>query len=223
MSFIKISPGNTKLGAIPSVSLPAVLTCRTCDCQKKCYAKRLENLRPAVRKAYQNNLDVLQDDPGTYWREVEAAIMLSRFFRFHVSGDIPDKDYFEHMVEVAKRNPHCEILCFTKKFEIVNEYISEEYLAGIRGTTIHPTLCNMYENVVRAVIPDNLHIIFSAWVGLDSVNPFSLPVAHVRYRDGTTTASDNALECGGNCSDCAVTEGGCWSLKGGEEVVFNEH
>lgn len=223
MSSIKISPGNTKLGAIPSVSLPSVLTCRTCQCQKKCYARRLERLRPSVRQAYRTNLDVLQNDPHTYWREVEAAIMLSRFFRFHVSGDIPDEAYFRHMVEAARKNPHCQILCFTKKFEIVNEYISEEYLAGIRGTTIRPALCNMYENVVRAVIPDNLHITFSAWVGLDLVNPFSLPVAHVRYRDGTTTASEKAVECGGNCSDCAVTEGGCWSLKAGEEVVFREH
>ena len=40
--------------------------------------------------------------------------MLSRFFRFHVSGDIPNTTYLCRMVEVAKRNRHCEILCFTK-------------------------------------------------------------------------------------------------------------
>lgn len=200
LSSIKISPGNSKLGAIPSVSLPAVTTCRVCECQKKCYAKRLERLRPSVHKAYQNNLDILMKDPETYWREVEAAIMLSRFFRFHVSGDIPNLEYLQHMVDIAKRNQHCQILCFTKRYEFVNRYLED-------GGTF----------------PDNLHMIFSAWVGLDLVNPFSLPVAHVRYRDGSTTASDRAIECGGNCSDCAVTDGGCWSLGNGEEVVFNEH
>lgn len=200
MSTVKISPGNSKLGAIPSVSLPSVVTCGTCNCQKKCYARKVERLRPAVARAYRHNLEILQRDKETYWREIEATIMMSRFFRFHVSGDIPDIDYLRHMVDISVRNQHCQILCFTKRYEFVNHYLEDS-----------------------GIFPDNLHMIFSAWVGLDLVNPFSLPVAHVRYRDGTTTASENALECGGNCSDCAVTEGGCWSLKGGEEVVFNEH
>jgi len=77
--------------------------------------------------------------------------MTSRFFRFHVSGDVPDEEYFAKMVEVAARNQHCELLCFTKKYEIVNKFLA-----------------------FGGVIPKNLHIIFSAWVNLDMVNPFSL-------------------------------------------------
>ena len=79
MGIVKISPGNSKLGAIPSVSLPAIKTCRVCGCAEKCYAAKLERIRPSVREAYQHNLDVLKSDPDTYWREVEGAIMLSRF------------------------------------------------------------------------------------------------------------------------------------------------
>lgn len=130
--------------------------------------------------------------------------MLSRFFRFHVSGDIPDRDYLSRMSVIAKRNPHCEILCFTKKFEIVNEHIG--FLRSIGSD-----------------LPKNLHIVFSAWIGLEMVNPFSLPEAHVRYRDGSTTARTDAIECGGNCTECAIADGGCWTLKNGEQVVFNEH
>ena len=37
---IKISPGNSKMGAIPSVSLPAIKTCRDCKCKEKCYAAK---------------------------------------------------------------------------------------------------------------------------------------------------------------------------------------
>lgn len=198
---IKISSGNAKMGSIPSVSLPAGVTCRVdCDCQKKCYAKRLERLRKTVRDAYKQNYELLNHDSDTYWREVEASIMMSRFFRFHVSGDIPDNVYFAHMVEVAERNKHCEILCFTKKFDIVNQHLD-----------------------FGGIIPPNLHIVFSAWKGLKMDNPYLLPEAHVRYRDGYTTASNNAKECGGNCTECAITEGGCWTLKNGEQVVFNEH
>jgi hypothetical protein len=200
MSTVKISKGNSKLGAIPSVSLPSIKTCRKCACQEKCYAQKLERVRPAVRNAYQHNLEVLINEPETYWREVEASVMMSRFFRFHVSGDIPTPRYLEHMVAVAGRNSHCEILCFTKRYEMVNEFIEK-----------------------NGELPNNLHMIFSGWIGLDMVNPFSLPEAHVRYRDGFTTARDDAVECGGNCTECALTDGGCWSLKRGQQVVFNEH
>lgn len=90
---VKISQGNSKLGSIQSISLPAGITCRgDCECSKKCYAIRLERLRPSVRAAYQLNYDLLNRNSVTFWREVEASVMMSRFFRFHVSGDIPDDD-----------------------------------------------------------------------------------------------------------------------------------
>lgn len=200
MPTISISKGNSKLGQIPSVSLPAITTCRQCACSKICYAKKLERLRPTVRKAYQKNLDVLIHDPDTYWREVEAAIMMSRFFRFHVGGDIPHYDYLVKMVEIAVRNPHCEILCFTKRYEFVNHFVD----TGNR-------------------IPANLHLIFSAWPGTPMDNPHRFPVAYVRFKDGLTLAPAGAQECGGNCTDCACTDGGCWTLNYGEAVVFNEH
>lgn len=197
---IKISPGNQKMGAIASISLPAIKTCRDCKCNQKCYAAKLERLRPTVRNAYAHNLNVLCNDPETYWREVEASIMMNRYFRFHVSGDIPNPEYFTKMIEVANRNPHCEILCFTKRYEIVNDFLSD-------GGTI----------------PDNLHIILSGWDGLPMANPFHLPEAHVIYKDGTTTARPDAKQCGGNCTECAMTDGGCWSLRHGEQIVFHEH
>lgn len=214
---VKISNGNAKLGKIPSVSLPSGLTCRDdCECAKKCYARKLERLRKSVREAYQHNYQLLKCSPDTYWREVEASIMMSRFFRFHVSGDIPDEKYLDMMVHIAERNPHCEILCFTKKYDIVNDCITRRLAANdIWGDTPHDSYTD--------VIPKNLHLIMSGWRDLDMNNPYLLPEAHVRYRDGSTTASDLAVECGGNCTECALTDGGCWTLRAGEQVVFDEH
>lgn len=219
---VSISKGNEKLGSIQSVSLPSGVTCIECGCRKKCYAKRIEQRRKSVREAYKNNLEILNNDPDTYWREVEAAIMMSRYFRFHVSGDITSPDYFERMVDIAKRNTHCEILCFTKKYDIVNDYITESYLKSIAGVTIRPQLFNMWM-VSESVLPKNLHVIMSGWEGLNMVNPYNLPEAHVRYKNGTTTASAGAKECSGNCTECALTDVGCWSLKNGEQIIFNEH
>lgn len=189
------------MGAIHSISLPSIKTCvKDCDCANKCYAAKIERLRPSVRNAYQNNLYLLNEDPERFWRELEGVIMTSRFFRFHVAGDIPDNVYFAHMIDIAQRNGHCEILCFTKKYAIVNEFLE---LGG--------------------VLPANLHMIFSAWRGYKMDNPFLLPEAHVQYRDGYTTASKNAKMCEGNCAECAITDGGCWRLKNGEQVIFKEH
>lgn len=193
------------MGSISSVSLPSGLTCRNdCECSKKCYAKRIERLRKNVRESYATNLRVLKKNPDVYWREVEASIMMSRFFRFHVSGDIPDRNYLDKIIEVSDRNRHCEILCFTKKYELVNHKLNEL------------SSCNIW-------LPENLHLVFSVWRGLKIPNPYALPEAHVRYRDGTTTACRDAIECGGNCTDCAITGAGCWTLKKGEQVVFAEH
>lgn len=203
MGMVKISPGNSKLGAIPSVSLSSVATCRVCGCNTKCYARKLERLRPNVAAAYRHNLEVLQMSPDTYWREVEGAVMMNRYFRFHVSGDIPDMEYLKMMCQVASRQTHCQILCFTKRYELVNNYID----------TYGP-------------LPSNLQMLFSAWPELDMDNPHELPEAHVRFsRAGSTytTAGEHAIECEGNCTECALTFGGCWSLKKGEQVVFNEH
>lgn len=198
---VKISPGNSKMGAIASVSLPAIKTCRkNCACSIKCYAHKLERIRKSVREAYEHNLRLLLEDPDTYWREVEGAIMANRFFRFHVSGDIPDKEYLLRMLEVTKRNPHCQILCFTKMYELVNE-VRAEY----------------------GEFPSNLHLIFSVWPSIELVNPYNFPTAHVRFKDGTTTADEWAVDCGGNCTECAITDEGCWVLEFGGQIVFDEH
>lgn len=201
MGQVKFSPGNTKMGNIPSVSLPSIKTCPHCGCWDKCYANKIERIRPTVKAAYQSNWDLLRKDEDAYWREVEGQIMLNRYFRFHVSGDIPNESYLVNMVLAAWHNPHCQILCFTKRYKWVNDYLDREH-----GT-----------------LPDNLHMIFSAWPGLTMVNPYKLPEAHVIFRDGSTTAAPHATACGGNCSECAVTDSGCWTLRRGDQVVFHEH
>lgn len=198
---VKISNRNSKMGNIPSISLPSLVTCIKCECNRICYAHRIEKLRPCVRQSYLHNWNLYKTNKEVYWREVEATIMLSRFFRFHVSGDIPDQDYIHRMIDIANRNQYCEILCFTKKFDICNKEISER----------------------KGKLPKNLHLIYSGWRGLKMKNPYNLPEAHVRYRDYSTTAKEDAIECGGNCTECATTDSGCWVLKNGEQVVFNQH
>ena len=199
--IVSISKGNSKMGQIPSVSLPAVLSCANgCLCASICYAKKLERIYKNVREAYMRNWEILRENPDEYWRQVKEAVSMNRFFRFHVSGDIPTPEYLAKMVETALENPHCDILCFTKQYKFVNDFI------GNGGE-----------------IPGNLHLIFSVWAGMEYENPYNLPEAHVRFKDGSTTAGDNAIECYGNCTDCCVAGCGCWKLANGEQVVFKQH
>lgn len=200
---VSISRGNIKMGAIPSVSLPPVKTCCPgCPCAAKCYAAKICRLRPSVKQAYENNFELLLSDPGKYWADVRAAVKMSRYFRFHVSGDIVDNLYFLDMVYTAQENPHCEILAFTKQYDIVNRYLDQH----------------------GGKLPANLHIVFSRWNPQWNVtikNPYDLPMSAVIFKG----ESGNAYEkiCGGNCFECACQGVGCWTLKNGETIAFYEH
>ena len=197
---ITISKGNIKMGAIPSVSLPAVVTCRPdLPCYKECYARRMQTYRPSVKTSYENNYEVWKSNPDEYFKQVEMALSVSRFFRFHVSGDIPDMDYLTRVVELVRKYPKTDVLMFSKRDDIINEFLDHE------------------------TIPDNLHILLSAWRGFTPNNPHNLPVCHVRFKDGYCAAKPGAHECGGNCTNCGNAGTGCWGLKRGEELVIKEH
>ena len=199
---VSISKGNIKLGQIPSVSLPPVVSCnpKACKlCAKKCYARKISKLRPSVKQSYERNLKLLLEEPTKFWREIDGYLKFTTYFRFHTAGDIWDDDYFENMVKCAIQNQHCQILCFTKKYDIVNKYLEQHELPG------------------------NLQIIFSVWRGLDCKNPFELPTAHIFYKDNFTTAPDGARYCSGLCTDCIMAGQSCWNLKRKEAVVFKEH
>ena len=187
------------MGAIPSVSLPACVTCNpSAPCFKKCYAMRLERRYKTVSNAYARNLEIWANDPGAYWLQVRAAASMTRFFRFHVSGDIPNMLYFIDMVLTAKQQPGTTFLAFTKQYNIVNQYIND-------GNTI----------------PENLKIIFSNWGAWKCENPHNLPVCEVVLK-GSEPAPDWKV-CGGNCTECACRGVGCWEVKNGETIAIYEH
>ena len=196
---VSISNGNTKMGAIPSVSLPACITCNpAAPCFKKCYAVRMARRYKTVTAAYARNLEILNSDPSAYWVQVKAAASMTRFFRFHVSGDIPNGEYFNHMVQAATELPGTTFLAFTKQYHIVNTYFDN-------GGTI----------------PANLVIIFSNWGAWKCENPHGLPVCEVVLK-GSAPAPDWKI-CGGNCTECACRGVGCWELKKGDTIAIYEH
>lgn len=202
---IHISAGNAKLGSIMNISLPPVVTCNNCgSCSKYCYAIRGYNRFTGTAAGWNENYILFLTDPDRYFSEISKAVKLQRFFRWHVSGDIVNGLYFAGMIRVALENPKVEFLAFTKAYQIVNAAIA----AG-------------------AVIPGNLHVLFSAAPGVDMPNPYKLPECHINFADPSKNTYCGGAEyehyCNGNCTECAINGCGCFFLKSGDVTIINQH
>lgn len=90
---VKISDGNTKLGAIPSVSLIPVMDCGNCAiCAKSCYDLRNDMIYKEVIKTRAINSAIYHENPERYFKEIDGYLdyRFPRAFRFHIGGDIQD-------------------------------------------------------------------------------------------------------------------------------------
>lgn len=213
---MKISITNSKLGnQIPSVNLPAIITCReNAPCSKLCYARKGNFQFPNVKKSHLENLEHYQRNPIEFFDEIidflNNGLTSYRFLRFHSSGDIPDMEYLEGMVKVAKACPQTKFLCFTKKFELVNKYCDRQLIE--------------YKNPEEIILPKNLRIVFSMWndeYNQTVKNPYNFPTTWVRFCDGSmdNKIPEMAIPCIGTCYKCLS----CWSLQPGQSTVFHQH
>lgn len=164
---VKISDGNTKLGAIPSVSLIPVMDCGNCAiCAKSCYDLRNDFIYKEVIKTRAINSAIYHEDPERFFKEIDGYLdyRFPRAFRFHIGGDIQDKWYLDKMCEIARKHKDTKFLAFTKMFDVCNEYLDE-----------------------GNVIPENMHILFSGWLGLKMDNRHGFPEAHPIFESGTSS------------------------------------
>ena len=206
MNYPRISTSVSKLGiAIPTINLPAGITCRPdAPCQKGCYAKKGNFCYKKVKNGIEMNLKAYLDNPKRYFEKIEYTLKMIPYqcFRYHSSGDVVDTMYLELMCKTARKCKTTKFLCFTKKYELVNEYVE----SGKR-------------------IPSNLIIVFSCWGSYIPENPYNFPTSHVRFKNGKDNEyiPENAVECTGFCGECCNTDSSCWKMKKGSSVVFNQH
>ena len=202
---IKISTTNSKLGyQIPSISLLPQCSCRKdAPCARLCYGKRGNFAYKPAQQAQKQNFDCYIENSNNYFHEIISflndALISYKFFRWHTVGDIVDNNYLLGMIKTAKKSKQVKFLCFTKKFDLINNYLNS-----------------------GAKIPSNLKIVFSAWDKSFKVNnPYNFPVAYVYFRkeDLNPDIPALAIPCKGHCPDCLA----CWDLKPGQSVFFNQH
>jgi hypothetical protein len=184
----KISITNSKLsGQIPSINLPAVKTCRAnAPCSHLCYATKGNFLYPKVKESHIYNLACFINDSAEYFKSIHDFLINGlttyKYFRFHSSGDIPNNEYLLGMVNLALSCKKVKFLAFTKKFELVNNFLAS-----------------------GGVIPKNLNIVFSAWDKNFKIdNPYNLPVTYVNFKkhEENPVIPKNAFPCAGKCYNC---------------------
>ncbi len=205
-----ISKGNKKIGKVLNVSLPPVLTCHHCkNCMYFCYDIKAVMQYMAVADARVRNYVILLKDRKAYFGRIRETLKRRRtnfYFRWHVSGDIIDIDYFAEMVKIAREFPHFIFWTYTKEYETVNRYVSEN--GGSLG----------------AAIPENFHVMFSEWDGTPMDNRYSFPVFTCKLKAGNknhdTEYFESLYKCPGNCDMCKQK---CLGCIGGRDTYCNEH
>jgi hypothetical protein len=205
---ISISNHNSKTGSCCNNLAFPTCTCRDdAPCKASgCYCMKGTQAMCKVVAAYLRNLKIYNNDPEDFWEQVRFKIKHNPLplFRWFDAGDILDYDFFRGMVELANEFPNIRFMSFTKKYNIVNEWL-----------------------VQYGDLPNNLNIIFSAWhIGWKVNNPFDMPVAYVDFKDQTLnpqfpkgiTGCPNQSDKTITCSMCQK----CWNKKV-KAVVFKQH
>ena len=197
MQQIHIPTKNSKLGNIPSVSLPPVITCiENAPCAKACYAMKAWRMYKETRAALTRNLTLWQDNPRAYFDAIANYIGTKRpeYFRWHSSGDIPSMQYLVEMQRLAVMFPQTTFLCFTKR---------------------HGWATNLLE---QQGLNHNFKLVLSSWEGMPMYNPSGLPVAWYQAGNETRIPADS-FKCSGHCDTCLE----CFKLDLGKSVFFLKH
>lgn len=189
---VTISKGNKKIGNTWNLSTAPVITCGNCsECMFFCYAIRdifkfgYDFLKNCVLRSRAKNTAILLHDRNDFFGQIDEFCSGNRkvkVFRWHVSGEIVDKDYFDRMVTIARNHSDWIFWSYTKMHDIVNEWISE-----------------------NGALPKNFNVMFSRWLGTEINNPYNMPEFCT-----VENVPENATNvCGGDCQYCLENKTGC--------------
>jgi len=211
---IHVSDGNSKTGPCLNFNFPVEMTCdHRCECYSsgKCYACSGCYLFASNQLQYAENLAFFRANSGEFVKAIQVAIDSAKktLFRWFTCGDIPNMAFLSCMVEVARNNPTMKFWSYTKKYTIVNSWISE-----------------------NGELPENLKIIFSHWLNDDGSyfpmeNPYNLPTSEFIPFGKEQEAEKVTHVC--PCSDptkkvtCATCDHPCYTLNHGESMALLEH
>jgi hypothetical protein len=181
---LHVSTGNSKLGAIPSISLPPIKTCGNVLCTDSCYALNITRRFEHVKLQWESNLEYYLNStyypfPGSYFGDLLTWIEKHKpsHFRFHIGGDCPDKNYLKGVYTIVTMIPNTNFMLFTKR----------------------------YSWVKPSEIPNNLNILLSMWPYMEEPDSEQTKV----WIRGDLRRPEDSFICKGCCTDCLQ----CWNKK----------
>jgi len=191
---LHISEKNSKIGAIPNISLtPGVSCVPGIPCVSTgCYALKAYNRYPNVRKAWDENLAYYKENSVKFFTDLSSYLRENSCerFRFFVGGDFVDEEFYFLSAAVARVYSETKFLAFSKRYN--------------------------YDYSKR---PENLQIILSVWPGWTLPENTDLPWAWLEC-DPRRPKTDFFM-CGGSCSECSHQ---CWyAINSRFPVVFPKH
>lgn len=155
--MVHIISRNTKIGKTANISLPPIISCgsNAIYCKNKCYAVNLYRFRSEVKKAWDENFEILKEDREYYFNSIRRYLLHhhSKYFRWHVSGDIVDQDYYEKMKQIAEDYDETYYLVYTKRYDL-NLSFPPKNLAVILSTW--PKIPLPTSNFPLAFLPEDV-------------------------------------------------------------------
>lgn len=199
--MICITENTKKMGDVPSISLDPWVDCTpNAPCKNECYARALCRIRTTVRAAWHRNSELARLDLPEYFAQLNRWLRWRRprYFRFHVGGDIPTRQYAEEMRITAQLNRDVKMLVFTKRLEYLGVLDRRE---------------------------TNLAVVFSFWPGwlegVTGLQDCGCPCAWFtgrHYPEPRIPVQHH--KCPGHCYECGYY---CWRTDGQKlDVVFHK-
>ena len=203
-----ISDKNDKIGNTMNISFAPILACGKCeDCMCSCYAvKNLVRRGMTVINAWVKNWALFCHDRDEFFRQIRAKMARRRknkFLRWHIAGDIVDRDHFERMNNVAVDFPDWREWTYTEMHHIVNKFCDDNG---------------------RDAIPETFNIMFSDWslkTGVPIHNPYHFKRFIIVPKGTPKDAMPKGFYCPGNCDFCKDHKCGC--VYGTCDVYCKEH
>ena len=117
----QVSKWNTKMGVLPSFSLPVLETCpgKTEFCSRLCYGLSGRFARQRMREIYQNNLQASKQAAFVDRMVSEILKTEARVFRLHVVGDFYNAKYVEKWIEIVNRLPGIKFFGSTRSWRVL--------------------------------------------------------------------------------------------------------
>jgi hypothetical protein len=181
MQTIHITIGSGKMAGINSINT-STLENEFCTKMrendsvcKQCYAARYEKMRPALHDKLVLNSSLLS---STIIPDNQLPIINAAFFRFDSFGEIINDIHLINLVNIVKKNNHCNFGLWTKRKDIIKQFFNNNDK------------------------PDNLILIYSS-PKLNKIAKIPQYFDKVFTAHNKLSTVDN-INCHGNCINCLL-------------------